>query len=178
MVMETGPTDQKIIESIRQGKIDYYAYIVKRYTPRILQFITSRLFDKREAEDLTQNVFINFYKAIDRFDEKRPPLPYLYESARNELKMFYRSHKEMVSLDEQIMTEVPLKEEAHFIDIEDVLKDMSGDQKNALKLIYEGYSYQEIADKMEKNINTVRTFIRRARLLLNSKNSWKNLKIK
>lgn len=163
------PSDKEIIIRIRQGKIDLYAYLVKRYTPRILQFISSRLFDKVEAEDLTQNVFINFYKAIERFDEKRPLLPYLYESARNELKMFYRSHKEVLSLDEQILVDAPSVKETNLIDIEEVLKDMSGDQKKVLKLIHEGYSYQEIADKMKRNINTVRTLIRRARLLLNSK---------
>lgn len=170
MAMETTHlSDEEIIMSIRQGKIDLYAYIVKRYTPRILQYISSRLFDKVEAEDLTQNVFINFYKAIERFDEKRPLLPYLYESARNELKMFYRSHKEVLSLDEQILVDEPSVKETNLIDIEEVLKDMSGDQKKVLKLIHEGYSYQEIADKMKRNINTVRTLIRRARLLLNSK---------
>ncbi|MEK7079538.1 MAG: sigma-70 family RNA polymerase sigma factor [Patescibacteria group bacterium] len=170
MAMEKAhPTDEEIIINIRQGKIDLYSYIVKRYTSRILQFVSSHLFDKTEAEDLTQNVFINFYKAIERFDEKRPLLPYLYESARNELKMFYRSHKEVLSLDEQIMIEESQVEEANTIDIEEVLKDMSGDQKKVLKLVHEGYSYQEIANKMKKNINTVRTLIRRARLLLNSK---------
>lgn len=166
------PTDEEIIISIRQGKIDLYTYIVKRYTLRILQFISSRLFDKAEAEDLTQNVFINFYKAIDRFDEKRPVLPYLYESSRNELKMFYRSHKEMLSLDEQILVEEAQMKETDPIDIDEVLKDMPGDQKKVLKLVHEGYTYQEIADKMKKNINTVRTLIRRARLLLNSKKNY------
>lgn len=173
MAMEmVHPTDEEIIISIRKGKIDLYAYIVKRYTPRILQFVSSRLFDKVETEDLTQNVFINFYKAIERFDEKRPLLPYLYESARNELKMFYRSHKEVLSLDERVMIEESQIEEANPIDIDEVLKDMPGEQKKALKLIHEGYTYQEIADKMKKNINTVRTLIRRARLLLNSKRNY------
>ncbi|MBI4973695.1 RNA polymerase sigma factor [Candidatus Roizmanbacteria bacterium] len=173
MTMETVlPTDEEIIINIRQGKIDLYSYIVKKYTPRILQFISSRLFDKLEAEDLTQNVFINFYKGIGRFDEKKPLLPYLYESARNELKMFYRSHKEVLSLDEQIMVDEQSTKETNLIDIDEVLKDISGDQKKALKLISEGYSYQEIADKMKKNINTVRTLIRRARLLLNSKKTY------
>jgi len=118
------------------------------------------------VEDLVQNTFLSFYKAIFRFDTNRPVLPYLYQIARNELKMYYRSHKQTVSLAETLSS----KREETLVDQQSatasVLVVLSDEQQKALQLIGEGYSYKEIAQRLGKPLNTVRTIIRRARLLI------------
>jgi len=156
--------DKDIIRKIKNGEIDYYSYIVKKYTTLIYRYIKIKLFKKDETDDLVQNVFISFYKAIEKFDEERPIKPYLFQIVQNELKMYFRSRKETVSLDESIKTTDDEKISLPSDDIEGLLKILPIEQKQALKLLSEGYSYEEIANSLKKPLNTVRTIIRRARL--------------
>lgn len=162
-------TDEEALRRIKSGEIDYFAHIVNRHISRIRSFIRIRLFDKEDADDLVQNVFVSFYKAVDRFEADRPVLPYLFEIARNELKMFFRSHKASVPLDERMA--VSDDTAPSFSDPEELLKELPEEQRKALGMVYEGYSYEEIAERLGKKINTVRTIIRRARLLLISKHA-------
>ncbi len=158
--------DKIIIQQIKEGKIDQFEIIVKKYTKVIKGFIYTKLFDKDEVDDLVQNSFLSFYKAIRRFDENRPVLPYLYEIAKNEVKMYFRSKKSTVQLNEQIQVE---DEEINWGEESDrlaLLKFLSEEQKKALQLLYEGYSYGDIAKQLGKPLNTIKTIIRRARLKL------------
>jgi|GEM_PF-901676 len=164
----TSLNDKEAILKIRNGEIDYYSVIVGKYIKIINKYISGRLFDKNDADDLTQNTFINFYKAINRFDTEKPALPYLYQIAKNELKMYFRSHGPTVGLDDKIEVEtnikLPLSDDSTVI--RELLPLLPQDQKSALSLLGNGYSYREIAKKLNKPLNTVRTIIRRGRLKL------------
>jgi RNA polymerase sigma-70 factor (ECF subfamily) len=156
-------SDQDVISKVKEGELDYFSFVVKKFTPRISNFITSRLFRKEDADDLVQNTFISFYKAISRFNTDKPVLPYLYEIARNELKMYFRSHKPTV----------PLKEEITVADSEEIIFDetylnvLGKHEKRYLLEIADGYSYQEVAKKYKMSVNTLKSKIRRARLKVN-----------
>ena len=153
-------SDKDIIAKIKNGEIDYYSLLVKKYTDTIYRFIKLKIRKDEDAEDLTQNVLISFYRAIDRFDESKPVRPYLYQIVRNELKMFYRSHKTILPLKEEMVGET---EEAMVFD-ESNLKVLNKTEKEILLLVYEGASYEEIAKQFKKPLNTIKSIIRRARL--------------
>ena len=95
-------SDKDIVKKIKKGEINYYSYIVKKYTTLIYQYIKRKLFKKEETDDLVQNVFISFYKALEKFDEEKPIKPYLFQIVQNELKMYYRSKKQTIQLNEDI----------------------------------------------------------------------------
>ncbi len=154
-------SDKDIIKKIKNGEIDHYSYIVKKYTTLIYKFIERKLFKKDETDDLVQNVFISFYKAIEKFDEQRPIKPYLFQIVQNELKMYFRSYKKSVSIDERIISE----DKHENIKIED-FKFLSIEEKKIFKLISEGYSYEEIAKLFKKPLNSVKSIVRRGRLKL------------
>ncbi len=161
-------SDEEALRRIKSGEIDYFAHVVNRHIARIRSFVRARLYDKDEADDLVQNVFVSFYKAVERIDGRRPVLPYLFEIARNELKMFFRSHKASVPLDERMIAG---EDTVPALDADELLKGLPEEQRRALGMVYEGYSYEEIADRLGKKINTVRTIIRRARLFIISKHT-------
>ena len=48
-------SDKDLIKKIKNGKIDHYSYIVKKYTTLIYKFIERKLFKKEETDDLVQN---------------------------------------------------------------------------------------------------------------------------
>src|SRR3989344_4632609 len=155
--------DKEILIRIQKGEIDYFTFIVKKYTQQIFNYVLKKLGQRDEAEDVVQNSFLKFYKAIGRFDVDRPILPYLFQITKNEIKMYWRSKKKLLPLDEALVSYI---EEDSF-DQEVLLKKLevlSGEQKKALTLASEGYSYKEISRQLQRPLNTVRTIIRRARL--------------
>jgi RNA polymerase sigma factor (sigma-70 family) len=80
------------------------------------------------------------------------------------MKMYFRSRKETVSLDDTIRVynneELNIPKE----DIGEMLNILPQQQRRALELFSGGFSYQEIAKDLGRPLNTVRTIIRRARL--------------
>lgn len=159
-------SDYEAVQKIKAGEIDHFSLIVKKYTPPIHRYINSKLFNKLEVDDLVQNCFISFYKAIADFDESRPVLPYLYEIAKNELKMYYRSHKSTLPLKEEIVIEEAPQEVAFD---KSILNALNAKDKNILLALAEGYSYEEISEKNKIPINTLKSKVRRARIKLKLK---------
>lgn len=152
-------TDKEIVLKIKNGEIDYYSHIINKYTTSIYRYIEVKIKKREDAEDLVQNVFISFYKAIERFDENKPVKPYLYQIVNNELKMFYRKYKSLLPLREEIIVE----EKKEIIFDKSLLKTLNKRDREMLLMIADGYSYEEIAKKFKKPLNTVKSIIRRAR---------------
>lgn len=159
-------TDKEIIIKIREGEINQFSHLVKAYSGRILGYIKSKLYDQHEAEDLVQNTFLSFYKAIGRFEIDKPVLPYLYAIAKNELKMYWRSHKIKIPLDENVFSQDDSSDQLQSTEILKLIKQLPKNQQHVLQLVSIGHSYQEIASQIKKPINTVRTLIRRGRINL------------
>jgi len=162
-------SDKDAITKIKKGEIDYFSVIVKRYNGLIYRYINKKLFDREDTDDLVQEIFINFYKAIERFDENRPVLPYLFQTAINQLKMYFRSKKQTVSLNDQLKI-IDGKDDFFSIGnyYQDYLKFLSEKEKKIIQLLREGYSYQEIARNYKQPINTVKSIIRRIRIKIKS----------
>ncbi len=158
-----GMTDRELIIRIKSGEIDEFAILVKKYMPVIHSYVNKKLFNKHDVDDIVQNSFVNFYKAIGRFDADKPVLPYLFEITRNELKMYYRSRKLTVPLDDRLAVP-PDDSRYRDFEIDKLIDKLPSDQQKALKLTAEGYSYEEISKLLKKPLNTVRTIIRRGRL--------------
>lgn len=162
-------SDKEILIKIRRGEIDFYTFMVKKYSKRIYNFISRKINKREDVEDLVQISFLQLYKAINRLDLTKPVLPYLYQIARNEMKMFWRKHKVTFPLNEEIVAEEKI-ELFDFDFLKKQLTKLNIEQKKALQLTSDGFSYKEIAKFLGKPINTIRTIIRRARLKL-TKNS-------
>lgn len=156
-------SDKDIVKKIKNGEIDYYSYIVKKYTTLIYQYIKRKLFKKEETDDLVQNVFISFYKALEKFDEEKPIKPYLFQIVQNELKMYYRSKKQTIQLNEDIYL---VHDRGIDIIDDSYLNYLNKDEKKVFQQINEGYSYEEIAKLINKPLNTIKSIVRRGRLKL------------
>ncbi|OGK16680.1 hypothetical protein A2774_00060 [Candidatus Roizmanbacteria bacterium RIFCSPHIGHO2_01_FULL_39_12c] len=166
-------SDKETILRIKNGKIDDFTYIVKKYNKQIYNYIIKKIKNRDDIEDVIQTSFLQFYKAIARFDEEKPVLPYLFQIVKNEMKMFWRSKKKTVPLDERIAVD----EQEEPVDqgfIERQLSKLNHEQKKAIKLVSEGFSYREIGKFLGRPINTIRTIIRRAREKLKNDPSGKS----
>lgn len=161
--------DKNIIAKIRQGEINEFEKIVKKYSQKIRNFIRKHLSSEMDTDDLTQTIFIKFYAALTdgKFNEEKKISPYLFQIAINELKMHYRSSKKNISLGDMQGEEKELSTNFVFEeDEETLLAFLSKKEKKIAKLLVEGYSYSDIAENLGKPINTVKTWIRRLKLKL------------
>lgn len=162
-------SDKEIIICIKRGEIEYFSEIVQRYTKIIYSIVRKKLYAQEEVEDLVQNTFINFYKKIQSFEEERPVLPYLFEIAKNEVRMYMRKHKTHISLSEDFNIS---DEKDHWVteeEMDELLQGLTEEQKKAMHMVYEGYSYKEVSTELNKPLNTVRTIIHRARQFIQKK---------
>lgn len=74
--------------------------IYQKYYLKILTFIQKRVSDPYEAEELTGDVFLSFYRNIDSYDESKSSVAtWLYTITANRLKNYYRDKKEHLSLE-------------------------------------------------------------------------------
>lgn len=163
-------TDEVVIGRIQMGDIDFFSFLVKKYSKKIQSFVTSKLFKKEEADDIVQTSFIQLYKSLSRFDKKKPIYPYLMQITRNELYMYFRKNKKTVSLNDEV--EHVKEVDEYNGDREELLTGLHAEQKNALLWFLDGYSYKDISKRLNKPLNTVRTIIRRARLFVKKNTSY------
>jgi len=157
-------SDKEVVLKIKNGEIDYFEILVKKYSNVIYHYLFSKLKKKEDCEDLLQEVFLSFYKSINRFDEEKPVLPYLYEIAKNSLKMFYRKRKIVLPLKEEIIKENNYFESFEKIDLN--LNKLNKKEKLIFEMLGQGYKIKEVAEKLKIKENTVKSIIRRGRMKL------------
>ncbi len=159
-------TDKELILKIKEGYLEYFTEIFNRYFLKIKKFVDERVFEKQDVDDIVQEVFFKFYKAIAKFDENKDILPYLLEIAKNEVKMYYRSKKTTFSLTEKLIAKLPLlsnktsEENILDVDVNDYLKNLNKREKEIFLMLADGYSYKEISKKTKITLNTINSIIR------------------
>lgn len=79
-----------LVASIRAGNSNAFAAVVERYQGRIARYLRRLVGDRATAEDLTQETFLNAYRAIGRTDSSLALSPWLYRIATNQAYMHFR----------------------------------------------------------------------------------------
>ena len=61
-------TDYEIIQKCLSGQQQYFEELVTRYKKLIFSVVYNMINDKEEVSDISQEVFIRIYKALDRYN--------------------------------------------------------------------------------------------------------------
>lgn len=86
-------SDQELSERLQKNDRAAFEAIVQKYQRGVFAYLKSRLLGMSDAEDLTQEVFLRFYQARERFDTSSLIRPWLLGIARNLLKEHLRKLK-------------------------------------------------------------------------------------
>jgi RNA polymerase sigma factor (sigma-70 family) len=78
--------EEHLVERARQGDVDAYEELVKRYQHLGLRVAYLITHDQGEAEDATQEAFVKAYRALARFRPGSPFKPWLLTIVSNEAK--------------------------------------------------------------------------------------------
>ena len=114
--------DNDIIKLIRNGHVDAFAQLVQKYHKNLLTFIYRFVRDPHLSEDIGQEVFLDVYKSLPKFDSERgtPFSAWLYISARNRCisELRKRGKSECVPFEDyHILTDTKVSAESALISV-------------------------------------------------------------
>ena len=144
--------DFLLVLGIRNGREDAAERFVRKYYSEILNYCFAKTGDFMQAEDITQQTFLNFFKNIGRYEHRGKAKNYLYVAAGNLCKNFYeqKGRSKEVSLSEEERNALADEGNRDFagktaeeISIREALSQMPNEQREAVLLYY----FQELKIK-------------------------------
>ena len=84
-------TDKDLLEAIRRGDAGAWARLIDEYQGRLLRLARARVAQQADAEDVVQETFTSFVKAIARVQIKVSLETYLFGILRNEIINRFRT---------------------------------------------------------------------------------------
>lgn len=176
-------TDSQLIREIKDGNIELYSELMRRYQRKILAFIYHMLKSAKLellAEDLCSETFYKAYRSLHSFREVDASFStWLYTIARNTVLSELRKQKSAhVPLDESNMMpaappdQVPeqhvLRNERMAM-VREAINNLPEKQRSALILReYDQLEYQEIANILGQTVSSVKSLLFRARASVKS----------
>lgn len=177
-LMLTDNADFQVVTALQQGNTKALGIVYDRYGSVVYRLALRMLTNPVEAEDLTQEVFLAFWRGVDKYDPDRGTLPvFLLTIARsralNRLKqqnsqqnLYKRFGNYLPRTDRHpSMESVTLKELSERMGI--ALQQLPSAQTQVLEMgYYQGKSQSEIAQELELPLGTVKTRSRQGLLKL------------
>jgi RNA polymerase sigma factor (sigma-70 family) len=150
--------------------------LYRRYVKEVYHYALAMLRNPADAEDVTQTVFLNAYRAFKRGEEPLKPHNWLITIAHNAARARYARSTRRVSevpLDDHVdALAVPEQEKPDLREVLDALGELPLNQRGALVMReLEGRSYADIAETLGVSVPAVETLIFRARRSLKLKAS-------
>jgi RNA polymerase sigma-70 factor (ECF subfamily) len=140
--------------------------LYEQYVDAILNYCYSRLGTWEEAEDAAQQIFVNAYRALPRFEARHGSLrSWLFTVAHNEVanRHRYRARHRTLSLTEatELFDPAPVPEEMVVISdhrerLRTLLASLSEDQRRVVELRLAGLRDGEIATVLGRSPGAVR----------------------
>jgi len=90
---EITQAEQYLLDQIRQGQAEAWSQLVQRYQGRLLAFARSKLPQRADAEDITQDTFLAFLKGLKSFRSEGSLETYLFTILRRKIINAYRSKR-------------------------------------------------------------------------------------
>lgn len=167
-VIENLEVSREILDLYVQGNEDAFRFLYKKYSHRILKFSAKILGDEESARDVLQDVFIKVYNNRNQFNGTNFKA-WVYTIAKNCCVNVMRNNRPHDELIEDIEygytpnhTDPSLKSA---IDV--ALSKLSIEFREVIILKdYEDYSYNEIVEILNIDLNLVKVRLFRARAIL------------
>ncbi len=179
--------DQALVERVQKGDQRAFNLLVLKYQQKIIAVISRYISDWSECQDVAQEAFIRAYRAMANFRGDSQFYTWMYKIAINTAKNYLvsqgrRPPTDDIAIDDAVLLDGGMRlrdratpeRELLRQEIEqtvfDTVESLPEDLKAAITLReVDGLSYEEIAEKMNCPIGTVRSRIFRARDAIDQK---------
>jgi RNA polymerase sigma-70 factor (ECF subfamily) len=173
-------SDEQIVRLIQKGDFELYSLIVERYQDRVFSIGMRFFYDRDDAADFTQEVFLKAFKKIDAFREIALFRYWLVKLAYNHginLKKSRNDKNDKIAdfNYENIQSGYELPEKSH---IYSEIKQILAEEINRLPERYRicidfyfflGLKYNEISEITGYPVNTIKSDVLRAKNILRQK---------
>ena len=141
------------------------------YVDRVYRHIYYRVSNEADSEDLTQQVFLKAWQAIDRYKKTASPfIAWLMTVSHNLVVDFYRAKKDKSYLEAEALADdsslsPERTAEASFEQqrLRRAILQLGGDEQQVVILRFmEGFEFAEIASVLKKKEGNVRVILHRA----------------
>jgi RNA polymerase sigma-70 factor (ECF subfamily) len=163
--------DEQLMACLQEGQGDALAVLFDRYQKLVLSIALKIVRDPGEAEDVTQTVFLDVYRAVAQFDPRKGStkvwlMQYAYHRAINRRQHLQgRDFYKITELEEETLETRPVEARTTFglssaqtkALIRQSMAALSNTQKSVIEMAcYEGLSMREIADRTGVSFVNVR----------------------
>lgn len=169
--------DVDLLSSARDGDVDAFAELVRRYEQRVRAVLLRLLNDDRDVEEATQDTFVQAWQSLQRFRGEAAIFTWLYRIAVNKaLARLRRKRVTTTDLDEFAETAHAAADPAHGPEQSaeaGELRTFLARSIRRLPLDYRaplvlrdvvGLSNQEVADVLQLSLPATKSKIHRARM--------------
>jgi len=172
--------EKSLIKNLKANNEEAFKVLVEKYKDLVYNTIIPIIQNVDDADDLTQEVFIQIYKSIKKFKEKSSLSTWIYKISISKAYEYlrYKKRKKRFSILVNIFREdnstidipdfhhpgIQLEQKENAKILFDAIEKLNKNQKNAyvLKNI-QGLSYKKIAEIMEKSVASVESILFRAK---------------
>ena len=165
--------DKAMMLAVKSGELDYLAQLFEKYHVALLNYFIRMGNLRTVSEDLVQETFVRVLTYRASYQGENKFSSWLYRIARNAAIDHYRkpgqkqaqlhdSFEESYHSDDQQLTDhiQHSQQQAHF---DQAMAALNHEQRELIVLSrYQQLKYEEIAELMECNLNTIKTRMRAA----------------
>ncbi len=172
--------DAALVYRMRAGDENAFAELYRCYQRALHGYITQRIGDWRDAEELAQDTFIKVWEHIHTLEDPEKVLNWMYRIAAQLIAGWHRQRKSVSSIESAVdVHEVAgeaiasvvfyqTSEEAAIVReradaLYKAIAQLPERDQQMLRLQSEGQSYREIAERCEVSVSTVRNALPRAK---------------
>jgi RNA polymerase sigma-70 factor (ECF subfamily) len=165
------PTDNELMEQVRDGKVEKLAILFERHQTMLYNFFLRLTGNRAASEDLVQEVFIRILKYRAGYQGESRFVVWMFQIARNAHVDFLRKKKGEVALEDQFMEtpdREPLPGDLYEADQEAALVRRALDKLPAKKreilvlFRFQNLKLREIAELLDCQVGTVKVQVHRA----------------
>jgi RNA polymerase sigma-70 factor, ECF subfamily len=163
-------TDDQLMVQLQDGVDDALAVLFERYQRLVFSIALKIVRDRGEAEDVTQNVFLEIYRSVAQFDPAKGTtkvwlLQYAYHRAFNRKQSLNtRNFYDQESIEDldpfahgEFFTSGGCAPAELQLLLQEGLASLGEPQRRVVELAsYDGFSMKEIADKTGNSVSNVR----------------------
>lgn len=160
-------------------RADEFDRLVEEYTTRLYRVVRRFASDRGEAEAIVQETWLRAWRAFAEVDAGRPLFPWLARIATNAARDTWRKRspvsfadlgEQVEEVEDDLVGPEPARERNELLDrLALGVQRLRQDYRLVIALRYEaGFSYEESARALSIPVNTVRTYLRRAKAELRS----------
>lgn len=185
--MEEYKTDNEWVDKIKAGNQQAFVELINKFQEPVMRTCMGFLHNNDDAQDITQEVFIEVFESIDKFRGDAKLSTWIYRIAVNKSLNFMRSSKKrsffqniesvftgsdnsLVVADNNSEPHQQMEQNETASILKKAIESLAKNQQIAFTMHkYEDLSYKQIAEIMDVSLSSVESLIHRAKVNLQKK---------